>query len=390
MRIKPLFFAIIILFVPQNIFAVEYFGSYESRLGILSDNKFPVAESPRKPALNETHWWDIKYIGEASGSHLSLEFEDSYSHKSRLGARFENGFDVGVSYSQLWNTSKTNNPDAFADTILLDTGYQWYADIPFDSAKAKGWGTSNYNFWNVDLETGYTFNFPSSPSLPNATLRITSGIRYAEYDQNYHEVRTNEMFGFYNDGTRRFYSERNLDLDIKGFGPRMGLAFNLPTGFLNIVGSINYSILFSKRNVKDIASGIEISWAGPPWNGIGNGNTLTEGVPTLVNDSGYQEKKKNITIHNLELEGGIEYVLKLWEKSSMIFTLGYRYDKHFNAMTTCGHSKVINPEDRYFGKCFLHVHEGATNDSDDKGHAAHHESEDFISHGPFVRTTIRF
>jgi len=105
------------------------------------------------------------------------------------------------------------------------------------------------------------------------------------------------------------------------------------------------------------------------------------GRPILAVDGGYREKSKKMIIQNLELEGGFEYILKLDEKYSMIFVLGYRYDKHFNAMTTCGGSKVINPDDRFFGKCVSHIH---------GDHSAHHESEDFISHGPFVRTTIRF
>jgi len=235
MKIKPLFFAIIILFVPQNIFAEEYYFSYEARGALLGYNDFPVAESPRKPALHETDWWKIKFLGEPGGRPRSIEFDASYSHKLSGGVKFESGFDVGVSYSQLWNTSQTNDPDSFANTIPLDTSNTWHEWIPFDTTTSKLWGTSKFNLRNIDFETGYTFSLPRTNDLQNATVRIMAGIRLAEYIQTYREKITSGHFGHYPNGERRFFSERFLDLEIRGMGPRIGLDFNLPTGLINLV-----------------------------------------------------------------------------------------------------------------------------------------------------------
>lgn len=384
-------FIIILSFlcISQNVKAQEFYISYEARGAFLGDNKFPVAESPRKPALNETSPWNIKYLGKQGGSPIYLKFDSSYSHKAGLGFKFKQGFDIGFFHSQLWNSSQTNDPDSFAGSILLDTSDSWYDFLPFNADKDKVWATNKYKLWNVDLEIGYNFSLPRPDNLPNATFRIMTGIRYAEYNQNFIEKRTSATFGVYSNGERRLEAERIVNLKIKGIGPRLGLMFNLPTGLFNLFGAVNYSILFSKRNINDDSGHVILGWL-PGHTDLhalvkkGLNPEENGGKVIWVQEGGYQEKDKNIIIRNLEIEGGVEYIWTLNNKSSIVFNLGYRYDKHFNAMTTCGGAKVKNPDDRTFGKCKTHIHSGKVS------HSAHHLAEDFISHGPFLRTTFKF
>ena len=329
--------------------------------------------------------WERKHTGERGGEHLTLDFDVGYSHKLGIGAKFDSGFDVGLLSTQLWNTSGTNRPDSFANTYPLDTSFEQYV-TQFDPAAAKGSAIHQTYFWNIDLETGYTFKFSGG------SIRFNGGIRYAEYSQNYDEKRTNEWLGFYDDGENRYQAERILDLNIKGVGPRIGVSFNVPmasTESFNIFGSFNYSWLMSKRNINDQANNIILIW--PAGYLPGASEVTTGGTPTWYSDGGYKEKNKDIRIDVMEFEFGVEYLLKVGKKSSILFALGYRHDTHFNAMTNCGYSKVVlfaNEEipqpRRVFGKCKIHFHDPRAE------HSVHHLSQDFVTHGPFLRATLGF
>ncbi len=375
------------LFIAQNVAGAEYYFSYEARGAFFGFNKFTIAEGPRLPFKEfdpdtykdfpEFRIWRLKYLGPTGEKHLMLDFDASYSQKSGLGVRFKNRFDIGLFTTQLWNTSATNDPDSFADTIHLDTGNDWYISGTYDTTKSKGLATHKFYFWNVDFETGYTFN------ISNMMIRLNGGIRYAEYYQDYRETRNNEMFGFDQKGERIFHSLRTIDLDINGIGPRIGVGFNVPiTGaeFLHIFTSFNYSWLISKKTIIDQAN--SILW-----------ESQNPNIYSWYDDQGYKVKNKDIRIDIMEIEGGIEYLFKIGEKASMVFKLGYRYDRHFNAFTNCGHSKIViaenrhNPKNRFFGNCVVHIH--GPNFSKNP-HSVHDLGSDFISHGPFLRTSISF
>lgn len=375
-------FLILILF-PQIVFAndVNFYGFYEARGAFTGKNKLPIAEAPRiegptpTTPQDEFQRWDRLYKNKKpSGPPLYLKDNLSFSHKVGIGAKFSNNFDIAVFYNQLWNQSHTNNPDSFDNTVPITTSWWWNSGPPHFLNTAKGWAFNKYSLWNIDFEAGHNLKF----SLAN--IRISAGLRYGEYKQNFNVKRTNEKFGFYSNGERRFFSERTAKLDISGLGPRLGLSIDIPIKKFNLITSANYAVLFSKRSIDDQNDAVWLAW---PENET-DFNELKRGTPFLhTSGGGYKEKNKNTIIRNLDIQGGIQYTFDIGEKSSLALMVGYRYEIHYGATINCGRPYISQSDPQaVYGKCI--------NKSKENEYGEKHGKDNFISHGPFLRTEFNF
>jgi len=214
-----------------------------------------------------------------------------------------------------------------------------------------------------------------------------------------------------------FSNIRNLDMDITAFGPRIGLSLDAAyTKNISLVGSVNWAVLFSDRSIKDnykatettkiiTKNGIPAIPAIPavaevPAKGSHSVIPARAAVPAVpavppvygdptintVDQGGFIEKDLEKTIYNLELEAGIQYNMELSENSTLSFLVGYRYDTHIGAMTSCGSSKIEKVDgtkktQASYGNCGTRLDDGSVN---------HGSGDNFTSHGPFIKTTISF
>jgi len=358
---KTLSTILFFLFMSQNIFATEFYLTHESRGILFGNNIFSIAE------IDTDRIHHLK----RSGKSLDLESAGSYSHNSGIGVRFKQGFDVGLFYSELWNSSEKIDPDHFQGTMPLHTsGWNFRQRSKVGTATALGSATNDYYFWNIDIESGYSIKLPSAPNLPDVILRIMVGLRYAEFNQNMNMIRNNSDGGLsFPSGERIFRLQRIVDVNIKGMGPRFGASLTFPVGDFNLIVGGNYSILFSQRELADDFF-------------VDNGNH------TWFNDDGSNENNKDMTIHNFDLNGGIQYNYKINEESSLIFELGYRYAAFDKARTNCGRLSVHladGEKKSFYGECKTNkFFKGTNRQSHD------HLSEDFISHGPYLKVGYKF
>jgi len=305
----------------------------------------------------------------------------------------------------------------------------------FKTDTATGTAQGEFNYQHFDFEVGALFK------MGDVGLRFSAGARYAKYEQSLNVTRTGRWYcydGFNavgdpaiecDDPNEVFLSEwgdeldfhspsyanqRNLDMEIEAFGPRIGLTLSAPlTKNITLIGAANWAILFGERDITDnyirkkttriIKKNGEEAVAEIPAE-VGSGTVaepefpLIPAVPAVppvydkdrvqtYTQGGYVEKDKDTTIHNLEFEAGLEYTLKLGKKTALSFLAGYRYDVHYGAMTTCGGSKILDdpakPEtQKTFGSCAKRLPNGSL------PHAV--DGEDYISHGPFIKTSFTF
>lgn len=353
---KTFMMILFLLFMSQNTFATEFYLTHESRGILYGNNIFDIAEIDT----------DKIHFREISGKTLYLESAASYSHNSGIGIKFKEGLDIGLFYSQLWNSSEKIDPDHFAGTMPLTTSVWLFTRrSKVGSASSLGSATNDYYHWNIDIESGYSFKLPSSPRFQNIIMRIMVGLRYAEFNQKMIMNRTTAHGGFFfPSGERRFRVQRIVDLNIKGIGPRFGASFTIPVRNFNFIVGGNYSILFSQRDIAD--------------------DSLVDiGDHIWFNDRGHNEQNKEMTIHNFDLNAGLQYDHKISERSSLTFELGYRYAYFDKVRTNCGRTYILVPG--VYGKCKFNPFR-----IEPERQSHDHLYEEFFSHGPYLKVGYRF
>jgi len=352
---KTLSTILFFLFMSQNISATEFYLSHESRGILFGNNSYPVAEIGK----DRTNW------NERTGTTVNLESDQSYSHNTGMGIRFKEGLDIGLFYSQLWNSSEKTDPDHFAGTIPLHTaGWGHFQNGGVGYGSTLGSATNDYHFWNLDIESGYSFKWASSPGLQNVIFRIMVGLRYAEFNQN---MVSNTSWVARGDplttplGKRELNLQRIVNLNIKGLGPRFGASATFPIGDFNLIVGGSYSILFSQRDITDdhLVDNVNLTW---------------------FNDDGYNKQNEEMTIYNFDVNGGFQYDYKITEESSLIFEFGYRYAAYEKVRTDCGLPGISVPLENFYGKCKPNVFYNGT-----QRQKLDHLSSDFISHGPYLK-----
>jgi len=316
----------------------------------MGKNQIPIAEKP-------------------DGNTIKLKFNDDYAFKAKVGAFIGKGFDIALSYGQLKNLNQINKSESFAGTNPIDMyEYPEHDELgPYpnpddgfiDSSKVRGFGEGSFKSFNIDLETGYTFD------LDPVKIRLSAGIRYAEFHQATYIYRENECWHnpcttVLEDNHREFpfiHSKRSILFDSIGIGPKVGLSFSLPLNFLNLslIAATDWAILFSHNDDRDL---LEV-------------RRMDKGKLDFMLDSEevsiVDDKDDSFNIINFNIEGGIQHAYKLSETSSFLLTAGYKYEGLYSVRNSYGISRVTDAD---------YGHE----DGD----------SDVISHGPFVRVGFSF
>ena len=81
---------------------------------------------------------------------------------------------------------------------------------------------------------------------------------------------------------------------------------------------------------------------------------------------------EDVKIHNFDFEAGLQYDYKLSNTASILFTLGYKYEAHYQVLNTYGQSLLIDEEQRT------------------PGPNSGNRNNNFISYGPFARVGFKF
>jgi len=427
---KILLFAIILMF-PQNLFAeaesdFSFFGSWESR-GALQKNETPVAETyPGIEYPEQTTTQAV--VTPITAAPVYLHLKDTHYFKTGAGFKWR-GFDLGAYYTSFSTDYRLE--DKFKNTFPLSTGSNSYAGsdqnenmftpFAYGTEHVEGLAKGQFDFEHIDLEAGALFK------VELISIRLSAGVRYAKYNQSLNVKTTGARDCAYGDwdgheptvrncrnpdnvvdatDQQRFEgpshsNSRQLDMDIEALGPRIGLSVGVPLSKnITFVGGVNWAILFGKKNITDDYESTSTrrqiaanGWSREQTDEVtdSSGNVVTaqidateyiEGEPIVleIEQGGYKVKDKDETIHNVELEAGLRYDIELSDSTTLSFLAGYRYDMHYGVRTTCGSSKSADTEQASYGKCAERNLDGSID----------HESEDFISHGPFLRTTFSF
>jgi len=458
---KHIFIIFLSVLIPQTIFAGDdfsFFGSLENRAALLNENPTPIAEHKPFPYDDLTNE-EKKASWEKVRTPLELNFSDTHYVKLGAGVKWR-GFDLGAYYTTLSNhnnlkdkfqdtyplsTGPNENTHPVKNTWINpnDHGYEDY----YVTGKATGTAEGDFSFQHYDVEAGAVFK------IDKIAVRFSAGMRYADYNQSLNVNRTGVPFCSrrnitkktppeydyacddpdvpFNDGADplkvldlnahhpAFGSIRDVDMQIEAFGPRLGLSVSAPfSKNISLIGAFNWAVLYGDREITDNYRTTKttriITKPGraevPAF--VGNGtveNPETPLVPALPpvygqttivdkNKEGEIRKKyEDNTVHNLELEIGLQYKLELSDNSTLSFVAGYRHDIHYGVRSIfCGSSKIQvtdpiefakDPKTRKklpvpsYGNC------GARQDD---GSIPHGESEDFTVQGPFIRTTVTF
>ena len=412
---KKILIFIIVLFLPQSIFANDFslFGSFENR-GAFGKNKMPIAEG------------DL--FKDPAALPLEIEFANSYFYKAGAGFKWR-GFDIGAYYTNFSNEHDLE--DKFGNTFPLSTSaVEGNVDVNpevYGTEHVKGFAKGKYDFEHIDLDVGAVFK------IEDISLRFSAGIRYGNYAQSLN-VETSgarqcgvpvsegprvcydpdEIVDLDDDGDETYAgpsygNSRQLDMDIEAFGPRLGLSVGVPLSKnITFMGGVNWAVLFGSKNSSEnynhtttrrqvaIASQPAVlPTADDPVTGavFHAGSDFVphvEGPPIVskIEETSLKVVDKDTTIHNLEFEAGLRYDLEFSKTTTLSFLAGYRYDIHYGVRTTCGVSRYETREpapgtgvvSTNYGNCAGKNSDGAIVPG----------NEDFISHGPFLRTTLSF
>jgi len=440
--LKHLIVIFLMTFLPQNIFAHDFKVSvdFENRAALLGKNKIPIAEKKKA-----TDSGGMEVVNDLARLPLELNFSDS--HYFKVGAAIQwHSFDLGAYYTTLSNTSEilSNHKNGkFKNTFPLSTGPDgFYPDPPNlpvigkalllypnfrDTSKTTGTAVSQFAFNHFDLEAGTTVK------IDKIAFRISIGARYAKYIQSLSVNRNNTWQCRMEDddadtstpeirvcldpdvaislhpkrdpttlnGHYPLRSNmRNFDMDITAFGPRLGLSVDAEfSENISLVGAFNWAVLFSERSIRDNYKSTEIA---KKIKQDKPGKIATPGSPRIepvyrdtgifpLDHGGFIEKDTDRTVHNLELEIGLQYTLQLSDSSTLSFLAGYRHDIHYGVMTSCGSSKINDADPKDVRASTIPISYGNCGKRNVKDNSiSHGAGNDFISHGPFLKTTFQF
>jgi len=357
----------------------------------------------------------------SNGNRTPLELHFNNTHYFKMGLGFKrSSFDIGFYYSRFVDNRKLK--DKFANTYPLSTGAN-YIDLgedggnfrdeitiypeDYENAYVTGLAKSKFDFKHIDFEAGAKFK------IGEIAIRVSLAARYAKYNQSLtverrgsricaieprmpHARVCRDPFVVVDDEPIKeqfpnatYENNRQMDMGLSMYGPKLGLSVSVPlTNKLNLVGGVNWAVLFGERNLKDNYKTKHILRTMTPGN---REIKAYENEPFIVevDAGGFIEKDKNIIVHNLAFKAGLEYDFVISDSSILSFLAGYRYDIHYGVRTTCGSSRIkerafansINtPLPDSYGNCGKRFENGILQ----------HGDENFISHGPFLRTTITF
>jgi len=367
---------IFMLFIPQDIFAIDLYGSLEGREALLQHHKINIADAFENNQINPT-----------------LNFNSNFGYKAGLGFGFGKIFDIKMFYSQLSDNNQKHE-GFFENTYPLSGTYIKELNINNieyneSSGLENGTGSANGKFEleEIDLEFGITFRFD-----PGIYYRFIIGGRYGKYKQemwvnrwdecfsknpNEHPKcdRTNEPFG----------SERYLNQKIDGFGPRFGLSVIAPLKKtnLNLVASASYSILYAKKDLYDNFSQTTHPKGDQIFKDNGDSFNPRKFEPSKKKTSHIESfsiasAQEDVVVRYMNIEGGLQYEIKLFKSGVIFLTGGYKYSVHYGVLNTYG--KIL--------KDFKVIPDDTRKNI--VAHSFGNKTEDLVSHGPFLRIGFKF
>lgn len=349
---------IFMLFIPQDILANDLYGSIEGSAGLLQSHKINIADAFGRNQKNPT-----------------LNFNSNYAYKVGLGFGFAKRFDIRMFYSQLSDNNQKHE-GFFENTYPLGAGSTEKEGFIYNESKGlkNGTGSANgkYDLEEIDLEFGITFRFD-----PGIYYRFIVGGRYGKYKQDMWVNRWGECLPEKTDeipkceGHENFGSERYLDQKIDGFGPRFGLSVVTPIKNSNFsfVGSGSYSILYAKKHLYDSVYRIKSVDE--------NNNPVYEHIGLFDNDS-FKITDKDVVVRYMNLEGGVQYKIKVFKSSLIFLEGGYKYSVHYGVLNTYG--KILKKFDAIPNNFTKNI----------VARSFGNIEEDLVSHGPFLRIGFKF
>jgi len=341
---------IIVLFLPQNIFALNLYGSFEARGVFLQNHKIEIADSNTDIQIAPT-----------------LNFNGDYAYKIGLGVSFLKIFDVGIFFDKMLDEDQKHDGPfektyPFAGNYSKE-GYSYENPTSLlnnGTGKAKG----KFGLSIIDIEGGINFRID-----PGIYFRLMIGVRFAKYKQDMWVNRDNEC-NENCDFTKGepLGSERYLDQKIDGFGSRFGLSVVAPIKKtnLNLIGSFSYSILHAKKDLNDGFFRIA--------------HTETDGI--IIRQTGESIENsiaivdQDITIENFDMEAGIQYDIKFSKKRIISLICGYKYSAHYGALNT-------------YGVSLQNIKDPVSSQKIELNSFGNKE-DDFFSEGPFLRIGFKF
>lgn len=441
---KKIFLVLSVLLFPLNIFANDFslFESLENRGALMGTNKTPIAENiadgdkartPLEFGFSDTHYFKVGTGFKWRGFDLGAYYT-SLSNTHKLKDEFKDTFPLSTSPNgkgEIKPDPSATPPILFEDSKIFTLNPNLYL-----TDKTKGTAEGDFSFEHYDIEAGAIFK------ADKIAIRFSAGMRFAKYDQSLNVNRINvpscklipdtvnhppsppirlcdnvdellttkDSKDLYQHKHKSLGSIRDLEMEIEAFGPRLGLTVSAPfTKNISLIGAVNWAVLFGERDITDNYKSTKIQKvitkngkAGVP---AKPGDITTtpitppqpevKAVPPVYGESivtdkelqgGFVEKDRNNTVYNLELELGLQYKFELSERMFINFLAGYRYDIHYGVLTSCGSSKIIDGsgEDATqatYGNCGGRLSDGSV---------PHIASDDFIIHGPFIKTTLSF
>ncbi len=324
---------LIILLVPQTIFAQTFFITGEGRGAFLYDTKIALAEDINKKPI-------------------FMHFKDRASFRVGAGMKFMENFDVGFFYTNITNIKQYDNR-SMANTHFVGIDlFRASADAKIHD-ESSGNASASLGIKTFDIELGYTMK------LKRVNLRLMAGLRHTTHKMRFDGFRKNDCFSHFNKCSSRTYDfHRIIDLKNAAIGPRIGLSFEVPLPIenydLKFVGAINGAFLISNHNWSHDFEIITTVPNQPPFHSF------------YREDSDFKATRISTS---LDLEGGIKFTHKLADGITLETTAGYRFDGYYGEMFT---ASIV---DRFTAQ--LPVKYGQ-------------ERDDVLIHGPFLRTSLRF
>jgi hypothetical protein len=249
---------------------------------------------------------DTAQTGNIRGSFESVDLGYEPGLRLNFGYDFGTGVDIGAQYTSL----SFNETDSISiNTATTDLWGIWLHPnaIIDDNDVTSASASYNFDYDVFDLTAGKSFG-----SKSDLNYRLDAGFRYAHINQGF-DIDYIQQIDPVNSRRSKIESSNNFH----GFGPKVGLGINWPTGNgFTLYGSLAGSVLVGSfaTNIK------ENDWH------VGAVN------PTVRVDTGTRYENRVVPV--VEMLAGVEYSHKLSNGMLVGGQFGYEWQNWFNMATT--------------------------------------------------------
>ena len=176
---------------------------------------------------DETTFAEVVALPGTRVGDLRLDSDNGWSGRAEIGARFGDAWDTGVRYSRLKSDGKEASGVYGTPTYaypVLGTATTFY-----NTATAK----AEVSYHVVDFEAGHHIK------LGDADVRLSAGLRYADFDQS---VTTEFVFP---PGGATFVAMDEHEVEYRGIGPRLSVTLSVPVtrSGLRVGGAVGGAVL---------------------------------------------------------------------------------------------------------------------------------------------------